>query len=111
MEQDDNGNLIIARILASSLIDKQGVLKVGDVILDVNGEAVNSPEELQIEVVKSDGNIQFTIAPQGDDIGLPIKPVVSFQRSLISIKRVVSYLRRASGLGRFRLGMGRFTKS
>lgn len=79
MEQDDNGNLIIARILAGSLIDKQGVLKVGDVILDINGEAVNSPEDLQIEVVKSDGHIQFTIAPQGDDIGLLIKPVVSLR--------------------------------
>uniref|UniRef100_A0A8D8TPW5 MAGUK p55 subfamily member 6 n=1 Tax=Cacopsylla melanoneura TaxID=428564 RepID=A0A8D8TPW5_9HEMI len=73
VEQDDNGNLIIARIMAGSLIDKQGVLKVGDVILEVNGENVNSPEDLQIEVVKSDGNIQFTIAPQGDDIGFSIK--------------------------------------
>ncbi|KAI5742410.1 hypothetical protein M8J77_006990 [Diaphorina citri] len=75
VEQDANGNLIIARILAGSLIDKQGVLKVGDVILGVNGENVSSPEDLQIEVVKSDGNIQFTIAPQGDDASLPIKPV------------------------------------
>ncbi|KAL1458054.1 hypothetical protein WDU94_008229 [Cyamophila willieti] len=75
VEQDDNGNLIIARIMAGSLIDKQGVLKVGDVILEVNGENVNSPEDLQIEVVKSDGNIQFTIAPQGDDNVLTMKPM------------------------------------
>ncbi|KAI5704826.1 hypothetical protein M8J75_009203 [Diaphorina citri] len=83
VEQDANGNLIIARILAGSLIDKQGVLKVGDVILGVNGENVSSPEDLQIEVVKSDGNIQFTIAPQGDDASLPIKPVCYMRSQLI----------------------------
>jgi len=63
VEQDENGNLIIARILAGGTIDKQGLLKKGDVILEVNGERVKSPEDLMNEVSRSKDTLQFRIAP------------------------------------------------
>lgn len=43
----DDGNIVVARILAGSLADKQGALQVGDVILAVNGREVYTPEQLQ----------------------------------------------------------------
>ncbi|XP_022160059.1 MAGUK p55 subfamily member 6 isoform X2 [Myzus persicae] len=63
VEQDENGNLIVARILAGGTIDKQGLLKKGDVILEVNGERVESPEDLLNEVSRSKDTLQFRIAP------------------------------------------------
>jgi len=38
-------------------------LKKGDVILEVNGERVESPEELLNEVSRSKDTLQFRIAP------------------------------------------------
>lgn len=72
MEQDENGNVIVARILAGSIIHKQGVLHCGDVILDVNGRRVVTPEDLTDEVVQSKSSIQFRIAP-GTDTDIPLK--------------------------------------
>lgn len=63
MEQDENGNLIVARILSGGSIEKQGLLKMGDVILEVNGERVESPEDLLNEVNRSTDTLQFRIAP------------------------------------------------
>lgn len=63
VEQDENGNLIVARILSGGTIEKQGLLKIGDVILEVNGERVESPEDLLNEVSRSKDNLQFRIAP------------------------------------------------
>lgn len=63
VEQDENGNLIVARILAGGTIEKQGLLKKGDVILEVNGERVDSPEDLLNEVSRSKDTLQFRIAP------------------------------------------------
>lgn len=63
VEQDQNGNLIVARILAGGTIEKQGLLKKGDVILEVNGESVESPEDLLNEVNRSKDTLQFRIAP------------------------------------------------
>lgn len=63
VEQDENGNLIIARILSGGTIEKQGVLKKGDVILEVNGVSVESPEDLLNEVSRSKDTLQFRIAP------------------------------------------------
>lgn len=53
----------MARILAGGTIDKQGLLKKGDVILEVNGERVESPEDLMNEVSRSKDTLQFRIAP------------------------------------------------
>ncbi|XP_071744760.1 protein PALS2 isoform X1 [Lepeophtheirus salmonis] len=42
----ENGRITVARILSESLIDRQGLLRVGDVILEANGKKIRTPEEL-----------------------------------------------------------------
>ncbi|XP_060518307.1 protein PALS2 isoform X2 [Cylas formicarius] len=65
---DENGNLVIARILEGGMIEKQGLLHVGDVILEVNGNSVKTPEELQTEVAKSKDSVNLKIGnPQNDE--------------------------------------------
>ena len=46
--------LVIARIMHGGLIHRQGLLKVGDVVKEVNGEVVSSmqPVELQAMLVR-----------------------------------------------------------
>ena len=63
VEQDENGNLLVARILAGSTIDKTQILHPGDVILEVNGINVFSPEDLMEQVARSKTTIQFRISP------------------------------------------------
>ncbi|KAL1513454.1 hypothetical protein ABEB36_002863 [Hypothenemus hampei] len=66
VQVDDNDNLVIARIIEGGMIEKQGLLHIGDVILEVNGNQVKTPEDLQVEVAKSKdsvtlkvGNVQY----------------------------------------------------
>lgn len=49
----EDGNIVVARIMAGSLADKQGALQVGDVILAVNNREVYTPEQLQEQLSKS----------------------------------------------------------
>lgn len=58
---DDNDNLVIARILEGGMIEKQGLLHVGDVILEVNGTPVSTPEELQTEVAKTKDSVTLKV--------------------------------------------------
>lgn len=66
VEQDENGNLIVARILADSTVDKAKILHPGDVILEINGISVVTPEELMDEVAQSKSTLQFRIATNND---------------------------------------------
>lgn len=61
MQVDDKGNLVIARILEGGMIDKQKLLHVGDVILEVNGISVSTPEDLQTEVAKVKDHVTLKI--------------------------------------------------
>jgi len=62
-------------------------LKKGDVILEVNGERVESPEDLMNEVSRSKDTLQFRIAPgfsqkntiQTQQVSLIMVPVCSYQ--------------------------------
>lgn len=45
----EDGQLVIARILAGGAVDRQGLLHVGDIIGEVNGIVVRSAEQLQVE--------------------------------------------------------------
>lgn len=63
VEVDEQGNLVVARILAGSAIDRQGLLKQGDVILEVNGATVSSPEDLRAEVAAANDTIRFKVMP------------------------------------------------
>lgn len=58
--------MIVARILAGSTIEKANILHPGDVILEVNGVNVITPEDLMHEVSQSRSTIQFRIAPTNE---------------------------------------------
>lgn len=66
--QVENNNLVIARILAGGIIDRQGLLHVGDTIMEVNGVEVFTPEQLQSQLRKSQGSVTFKIMPSFHDV-------------------------------------------
>ncbi|MEE6465863.1 hypothetical protein FKM82_006730 [Ascaphus truei] len=68
----ENNNLVIARILHGAMIDRQGLLHVGDIIKEVNGHEVgNNPKELQ-ELLKSiSGSVTLKILPSYKDTITP----------------------------------------
>lgn len=66
VEEDSNGNVIVARVLAGSTIDKQNLMHPGDVILEINGVNVGSAEELTEIVIHSESTLQFRIATKND---------------------------------------------
>jgi len=68
----ENGNIVVARILAGSLADKQGALQVGDIILAVNNREVYTPEQLQEQLKRG---------PEEEDIVF-LKIVPSFREEL-----------------------------
>uniref|UniRef100_A0A6G1SED9 MAGUK p55 subfamily member 6 n=1 Tax=Aceria tosichella TaxID=561515 RepID=A0A6G1SED9_9ACAR len=61
----EDGNIVVARILAGSLADKQGALQVGDVILAVNNREVYTPEQLQEQLRRtmSEDTVLLKIVP------------------------------------------------
>lgn len=67
VEEDEFCQLRVARILAGGLIDRQGLLNPGDVILEVNGIKVTSPEELQNEIACAKDTITLKIGPNMDE--------------------------------------------
>lgn len=67
VQVDDNKNLVIARILEGGTIDKQSLLHVGDVILEVNGTPVYSPEDLQTEIARAKDSVTLKIGQASDD--------------------------------------------
>lgn len=73
VEKDD---LVIARILHGGMIDRQGLLHVGDIIKEVNGKDVgNNPTELQEMLKDCSGGITLKILPSYRDA--PAPPQVS----------------------------------
>ncbi|KAF4522807.1 hypothetical protein B566_EDAN017159 [Ephemera danica] len=63
VEVDEGGNLVIARILAGGMIDRQGLLHVGDAIREVNGTEVFTPEELQVEIARARESVTLRVVP------------------------------------------------
>jgi len=61
-------------------------LKKGDVILEVNGERVESPEDLLNEVNRSKDTLQFRIAP-----GFSQKNTIQTQQVSLIMISVCSY--------------------
>lgn len=66
VEVDENGQLIVARILAGGMIDKMGMLHPGDTILEVNATPVSTPEELQNEILSAKQKITLKVVPGVD---------------------------------------------
>ncbi|KAH8392160.1 hypothetical protein KR215_002131 [Drosophila sulfurigaster] len=67
VEVDEYKQLVVARILAGGVIDKQAMLHVGDVILEVNGTPVRSADDLQVEVSRAKENLTLKIGPNVDE--------------------------------------------
>jgi hypothetical protein len=67
---NENGDLEIARIMHGGLIDKQGLLHEGDIIKEINGEIVSTPEELQEKLKNAKGSITLKVVPSYYDIPL-----------------------------------------
>ncbi|XP_062546841.1 protein PALS2 isoform X2 [Armigeres subalbatus] len=63
VELDEHDQLVVARIIAGGMIDRQGLLHPGDVILEVNGVQVNTPEELQTEISRAKESVTLKIGP------------------------------------------------
>ncbi|XP_055601100.1 protein PALS2-like isoform X3 [Uranotaenia lowii] len=63
VEVDDHEQLVVARIIAGGMIDRQGLLHPGDVILEVNGVEVRTPEDLQTEISRAKESVTLKIGP------------------------------------------------
>ncbi|XP_014213419.1 MAGUK p55 subfamily member 6 isoform X2 [Copidosoma floridanum] len=63
IQVDENGNLIIARILGGSTAARQGLMRPGEVILEVNGQSVRNPDELQQTIQEAKENLTLKLAP------------------------------------------------
>ncbi|KAL6432738.1 hypothetical protein ACFW04_006260 [Cataglyphis niger] len=63
VQVDESGNMIIARILGGSTAARQELLRVGEVILEVNGKRVRNPEELQQAIQEAKENLSLKLAP------------------------------------------------
>ncbi|TSK34750.1 MAGUK p55 subfamily member 6 [Bagarius yarrelli] len=68
----ENGELVIARILHGSMIDKQGMLHTGDVIRELNGQEVGGdPMALQEMLKDINGSVTLKILPSYRDAPKP----------------------------------------
>ena len=67
VEVDDHSQLVVARIISGGTIDRQGLLNTGDVILEVNGTPVRSPEELQAEISRAKESVTLKIGPSVEE--------------------------------------------
>ncbi len=59
----EEGRIKVARILTDSIVDRQGLVQTGDIILQANGKDVKTPEELQKAIEESGEFIVFKIRP------------------------------------------------
>nr|XP_046255572.1 MAGUK p55 subfamily member 6a isoform X1 [Scatophagus argus]XP_046255573.1 MAGUK p55 subfamily member 6a isoform X1 [Scatophagus argus]XP_046255574.1 MAGUK p55 subfamily member 6a isoform X1 [Scatophagus argus] len=68
----EQGEMVIARILHGSSIDRQGMLHAGDIIREVNGREVGSnPHELQELLKDCSGSITLKVLPSYRDTPAP----------------------------------------
>lgn len=67
VEVDEHNQLVVARILAGGMIDRQALLHAGDVILEVNGVPVSSPEQLQDQILLAKESITLKIGPSVEE--------------------------------------------
>jgi S1-C subfamily serine protease len=49
---DEEGRVLVARIIYGSFIERQGLLRPGDVVLEANGQRITSPEQVSPELMK-----------------------------------------------------------
>lgn len=68
----EGGELVIARILHGGMVAQQGLLHVGDIIKEVNGQLVGSdPRALQELLRSASGSVILKILPSYQEPHLP----------------------------------------
>ena len=72
MTTEESSKVIVARIIINSVIERQGLLRPGDLILEANGVRVKTPEQLQ--------NI-LMIEDSPEFITLKIQPTLSLSQN------------------------------
>ncbi|UYV70516.1 MPP6 [Cordylochernes scorpioides] len=77
----ENGRLLIARILAGGIVDRQGLLHVGDTILEVNANVVQTPDQLRDQLQAAKSSVTFKILPSFQD---HVPTSVTFMKALYS---------------------------
>ena len=60
---DDSSKVIVARIIINSVIERQGLLRPGDLILEANGIRMRTPEQLQNIIDESQEFMTLKIQP------------------------------------------------
>ena len=60
---DEAGKVIVARIIIDSVIERQGLLRPGDLILEANSVRVKTPEQLQNLIEDSPEFLSLKIQP------------------------------------------------
>uniref|UniRef100_A0A8C9XL12 Protein associated with LIN7 2, MAGUK p55 family member a n=1 Tax=Sander lucioperca TaxID=283035 RepID=A0A8C9XL12_SANLU len=76
----EQGEMVIARILHGSSIDRQGMLHIGDIIREVNGREVSrNPHELQELLGDCSGSISLKVLPSYR--GTPAPPQVGEEKA------------------------------
>lgn len=63
VSEDEHGQLVVARVLAGGAVAQQGLLGPGDVVLEVNGSLVSSPEQLKAECARAGDHITLKVGP------------------------------------------------
>ncbi|VDL91715.1 unnamed protein product [Schistocephalus solidus] len=59
--------IYVKRVMAGSQIERQGLLHEGDIIREVNGVPIDSPETLQDQIAKSPSTVTMKILPAYKD--------------------------------------------
>jgi C-terminal processing protease CtpA/Prc len=68
----EGGELVIARILHGGMVAQQGLLHVGDIIKEVNGQPVGSdPRALQELLRSASGSVILKVLPSYQEPHLP----------------------------------------
>ncbi|XP_038047194.1 MAGUK p55 subfamily member 6-like isoform X2 [Patiria miniata] len=62
--RQEKGEVVVARVIHGGIIEKQGLLHVGDIIKEVNGiDVTNDPDALQDHMKTASGNVTLKIIP------------------------------------------------
>ena len=72
LSKHDDHCIYIQRVLHDSMVERQGLLNLGDVIKEVNGKPVSgrAPEDVQKELNDCKGSISMKVIPSYKEIGV-----------------------------------------
>jgi len=98
--QEENGCVVVTRVLSGGLVDNVGHIGVGNVILEINNIQVHSADDLQALVAMADKSVQFLVKrlPEKDlkRYGIPNTPKLRQEmnaKATTTEQRVLCHLR------------------